>query len=93
MAIASLEKRPPVTLPRAIRRGLARVDHRLRAVGAARGLGKALLLLTVGAAVAMAARRGLCPADVGSLGNLGHVDRGGDSRAAQGRRASTWCVA
>ena len=55
MAIASLEKRPPVTLPRAIRRGLARVEHRLRSVGAARGLGRALLLLTVGAAVAMAA--------------------------------------
>jgi hypothetical protein len=54
MAIHSLEKWPPTALPRAIRRGLVRVDHRLRAVGAARGLGKAALLLSVVAAAAMA---------------------------------------
>jgi hypothetical protein len=54
MAIASLEKPPTTALPRSIRRGLSRVDHRLRAVGAARGLGKSALLLAVVAAVAMA---------------------------------------
>src|SRR5271157_1111453 len=54
MAIASLEKPPTSALPRAIRRGLTRVDHRLRAVGAARGLGRAALLLSVVAAAAMA---------------------------------------
>ena len=57
MATASIENRPrpSAPLPRAIRRGLGRVDHRLRMVGTARGLGTVALVTAVGAALGMAA--------------------------------------
>ena len=57
MATASTEIRPPAStpLPRAIRRGLGRVDHRLRMVGTVRGLGTVALVLALGAALGMAA--------------------------------------
>jgi len=57
MATASTDIRPAsaAPLPRAIRRGLGRVDHRLRMVGTVRGLGTVALVLAVGAALGMAA--------------------------------------
>ncbi len=54
MAIAvTTETRHPRSLPREIRRALGRLGLRLRAVGAMRGLGKAALILAVGAVLAM----------------------------------------
>ena len=54
MATVTNETRTPLALPRAIRRGLGRVDHRLRTLGALRGLGTLALILAIGAAVGMA---------------------------------------
>ena len=55
MAIATTETRHSRSLPRTIRRGLGRLGLRLRMVGAMRGLGRAAIILAVGAALAMAA--------------------------------------
>ncbi|HEX8203409.1 MAG TPA: hypothetical protein VF590_23235, partial [Isosphaeraceae bacterium] len=55
MAIAPPEPRPAPSLPRPIRRGLGRVDRKLRLLGALRGLGTAALVLALGAALGMAA--------------------------------------
>jgi hypothetical protein len=55
MAIAPPEPRPSPSLPRPIRRGLGRVDHKLRLLGALRGLGTVALVLALGAALGMAA--------------------------------------
>src|SRR5438309_4223013 len=56
MTRAEIEPRPaPAPLPRSIRRGLGRVDLKLRAVGALRGLGTAALIAALGAVAGMAA--------------------------------------
>ena len=55
MATVTTETRTPLALPRAIRRGLGRVDHRLRMLGMLRGAGTLALILAVGAAIGMAA--------------------------------------